>query len=566
MFGKIKNRRIIVAKKKTLKVIPLGGLHEIGKNLTAIEYGDIGILIDCGVAFPDENMLGVDLVIPDYSYIIKNQHKFKALVLTHGHEDHIGGIPYLMKDCSIPVFGTKLTIGLVKFKLKEHNLLTKVALNQVTAGDTLKFGDITVEFIHTNHSIADSVAIAVHTPEGIILHTGDFKIDTTPVTGNMIDLARFGQLGKQGVTLLMSESTNAERHGYTQSERSVGKALNDIFITNPKKRIIIATFASNVHRVQQIIDASVRYNRKVAVSGRSMENVVQVAQELGYMKIPKGTLIDIDNIKNYNNEHLTIITTGSQGEPMSGLHRMAFSAHRKVEITSNDLVVLSANPIPGNEKLVSTVVNELFKRGSSVVYDNLADVHVSGHACQEELKLILALTKPKYFMPIHGEYKHLIHHKNLAMEVGIPEDRIHILQLGNVLQVSKTQVKPAGSVPSGKVFVAGLSVGDVGNIVLRDRKHLSQDGLIVIVVSLSAETGQILSGPDIISRGFVYMRDSEDLMEETRQVAKEALEAMLQRKVTDWASLKNEMRSQVSTYLTKKTKRSPMILPIIMEV
>ncbi len=547
-------------------MIPLGGLHEIGKNLTAIEYGDIGILIDCGVAFPDENMLGVDLVIPDFSYIVKNQHKFKALVLTHGHEDHIGGIPYLMKDCSIPVFGTMLTIGLVKFKLKEHNLLSKVALNQVSAGDKLKFGDITVEFIHTNHSIADSVAIAVHTPEGVILHTGDFKIDTTPVTGNMIDLARFGELGKQGVTLLMSESTNAERHGYTQSERSVGKALNDIFITNPKKRIIIATFASNVHRVQQIIDASVRYNRKVAVSGRSMENVVQVAQELGYMKIPKGTLIDIDNIKNYNNEHLTIITTGSQGEPMSGLHRMAFSAHRKVEITSNDLVVLSANPIPGNEKLVSTVVNELFKRGCSVVYDNLADVHVSGHACQEELKLILALTKPKYFMPIHGEYKHLIHHKNLAMEVGIPEDRIFVQQLGSVLQVSKTQTKPAGSVSSGKVFVAGLSVGDVGNIVLRDRKHLSQDGLIVIVVSLSAETGQILSGPDIISRGFVYMRDSEDLMEETRQVAKEALEAMLQRRVTDWASLKNEMRSQVSNYLTKKTKRSPMILPIIMEV
>ena len=555
-----------MAKKKTLKVIPLGGLHEIGKNLTAIEYGDIGILIDCGVAFPDENMLGVDLVIPDYSYIIKNQHKFKALVLTHGHEDHIGGIPYLMKDCSIPVFGTKLTIGLVKFKLKEHNLLTKVALNQVSAGDTLKFGDMTVEFIHTNHSIADSVAIAVHTPEGIILHTGDFKIDTTPVTGNMIDLARFGELGKQGVTLLMSESTNAERHGYTQSERSVGKALNDIFITNPKKRIIIATFASNVHRVQQIIDASVRYNRKVAVSGRSMENVVQVAQELGYMKIPKGTLIDIDNIKNYNNEHLTIITTGSQGEPMSGLHRMAFSAHRKVEITSNDLVVLSANPIPGNEKLVSTVVNELFKRGSSVVYDNLADVHVSGHACQEELKLILALTKPKYFMPIHGEYKHLIHHKNLAMEVGIPEERIFVQQLGSVLQVSKTQTKPAGSVTSGKTFVAGLSVGDVGNIVLRDRKHLSQDGLIVIVVSLSSETNQILSGPDIISRGFVYMRDSEDLMEETRQVAKDALDGLISKKVTDWATLKSEVRSQVSTYLTKKTKRSPMILPIIMEV
>ncbi len=555
-----------MAKKKILKVIPLGGLHEIGKNLTAIEYGDIGILIDCGVAFPDENMLGVDLVIPDYSYIVKNKNKFKALVLTHGHEDHIGGIPYLMKECPIPVFGTKLTIGLVKYKLKEHNLLSKVTLNQVSAGDVLKFGDIGVEFIHTNHSIADSVAIAVHTPEGVILHTGDFKIDTTPVSGDMIDLARFGELGKQGVTLLLSESTNAERHGYTQSERSVGKALNDIFMLNPKKRIIIATFASNVHRVQQIIDASVRYNRKVAVSGRSMENVVQVAQELGYMKIPKGTLIDIDNIKNYNNEHLTIITTGSQGEPMSGLHRMAFSSHRKVEITANDLVVLSANPIPGNEKLVSTVVNELFKRGSSVVYDNLADVHVSGHACQEELKLLLALTKPKYFMPVHGEYKHLIHHKNLAMEVGIPENKIFVLQLGNVLTVSKSHTKVNGNVPAGKVFVAGLSVGDVGNIVLRDRKHLSQDGLIVIVVSIAAQTKQILAGPDIISRGFVYMRENEDLMEETRLVAKEALEALLKKNVTDWATLKSEMRNAVSLHLNKKVKRSPMILPVITEI
>lgn len=553
-------------KNKKLRVIPLGGLNEIGKNFTVVEYGDTSIIIDCGIAFPDEELLGVDLVIPDFSYVLKNKDKIKALVITHGHEDHIGSIPYLLKECDIPVYGTMLTIGLVRFKLKEHNLLTKAKLNQVHAGDTIQFGSMKVEFIHTNHSIADAVALAVHTPLGVVLHTGDFKIDTTPVSDGMIDLGRFGELSKEGIVLLMSDSTNAERPGYTQSESTVGKALNNIFLSHPDKRIIIATFASNVHRVQQIINASVQYNRKVAVSGRSMENIVQVAIELGYMNVPHGTLISLDDIKKYNDENITIITTGSQGEPMSGLHRMAFSGHKKVEIDKNDLVVLSANPIPGNEKLVSAVINELFKRGASVLYDNVADVHVSGHACQEELKLILALTKPKYFMPVHGEYKHLLNHRDLALRVGMQNEDIFILQNGNVLEIDNNRARVAGSVTSGQVFVDGLSVGDVGNIVLRDRKHLAQDGLIVVVVSISAQTHQIIAGPDVISRGFVYMRESEELMEETRKIAKETLDSLLSRNVTDWATLKSEVKSELGIYFNKETKRAPMILPVIMEV
>lgn len=555
-------------KNQKLKIIPLGGLNEIGKNITVIEYGDTAVILDCGIAFPDDDMLGVDLVIPDFSYIKKIKSKIKALVLTHGHEDHIGGIPYLMKECGceIPVYGTKLTLGIVRFKLKEHGLLSKVVLNQVTAGDRFKFGPLTVEFIHTNHSIADAVAIAIHTPEGIILHTGDFKIDTTPVSDGMIDLAKFGELGKKGILLLMSDSTNAERPGYTQSERTVGKTLNNVFLNYPKHRIIIATFASNVHRVQQIIDASIRHNRKVAVSGRSMENIVQVAIELGYMNVPRGTLISLDEIKKYNDENLTIITTGSQGEPMSGLSRMAFSGHKKVEITEHDLVVLSANPIPGNEKLVSNVINELFKRGASVLYDNLADVHVSGHACSEELKLVLGICKPRYFMPVHGEYKHLLNHRMLAMDVGLSDEDIFVLNNGNVLEISSGEAKIAGSVMSGKVYVDGLSVGDVGNIVLRDRRHLSQDGLIVIVVSISAETHQIIAGPDIISRGFVYMRESEELLEETRQISKDILEGLLARNISDWSTLKSEIKSALSLYFTKQSKRTPMILPVIMEV
>ena len=557
---------LFVSKNKKLKIIPLGGLNEIGKNFTVIEYGDDAVIIDCGIAFPDDDMLGVDLVIPDFSYIGKIKSKIKALLLTHGHEDHIGAIPYLMKECNIPVYGTRLTLGIVRFKLKEHGLLTTVELNQVYAGETITFGPLKVEFIHTNHSIADAVAIAVHTPEGIILHTGDFKIDTTPVSDGMIDLAKFGELGSKGILLLMSDSTNAERPGYTQSESTVGKTLNNVFMNYPKNRIIIATIASNVHRVQQIIDASVRYNRKVAISGRSMENVVQVAIELGYMSVPAGTLISLDEIKIYNDENITIVTTGSQGEPMSGLSRMAFSSHKKIEITSKDLVVLSANPIPGNEKLVSNVINELFKRGASVLYDNLADVHVSGHACREELKLILGVCTPKYFMPVHGEYKHLLNHKKLAQDVGIPEENVLVFQNGNVLELSRNSAHVAGSVPSGKVFVDGLSVGDVGNIVLRDRRHLSQDGLIVVVVSISAETHQIIAGPDIVSRGFVYMRESEELMEETKQISKEVLENLLSRNICDWATLKSEIKSALNLYFNKETKRTPMILPVIMEV
>lgn len=553
-------------KNKKLRVIPLGGLNEIGKNFTVVEYGDTSIIIDCGIAFPDEELLGVDLVIPDFSYVLKNKDKIKALIITHGHEDHIGSIPYLLKECDIPVYGTMLTIGLVRFKLKEHNLLTKTKLNQVHAGDTVQFGGMKVEFVHTNHSIADAVALAIHTPLGVIFHTGDFKIDTTPVSDGMIDLARIGELSKEGIVLLMSDSTNAERPGYTQSESTVGKALNNIFLSHPDKRIIIATFASNVHRVQQIINASVQYNRKVAVSGRSMENIVQVAIELGYMNVPHGTLISLDDIKKYNDENITIITTGSQGEPMSGLHRMAFSGHKKVEIDKNDLVVLSANPIPGNEKLVSAVINELFKRGASVLYDNVADVHVSGHACQEELKLILALTKPKYFMPVHGEYKHLLNHRDLALRVGMQNEDIFILQNGNVLEIDSNRARVTGSVTSGQVFVDGLSVGDVGNIVLRDRKHLAQDGLIVVVVSISAQTHQVIAGPDVISRGFVYMRESEELMEETRKIAKDTLDSLLSRKVTDWATLKSEIKSELGIYFNKETKRTPMILPVIMEV
>ncbi len=556
-----------MSKNKKIRVIPLGGLNEIGKNFTVVEYGDSSIIIDCGIAFPDEELLGVDLVIPDFSYVLKNKNKIKALVITHGHEDHIGSIPYLLKEMpELAVYGTMLTIGLVRFKLKEHNILSDAKLNQIHAGDTVSFGALSVEFIHTNHSIADSVAIAVHTPLGTILHMGDFKIDTTPVSGDMIDLTRIGVLGNKGILLLMSDSTNAERPGSTQSESTVGKALNNIFLTNPDKRIIIATFASNVHRVQQIINASVRHNRKVAVSGRSMENIVQVAIELGYMDVPHGTLISLDDIKKYNDENITIITTGSQGEPMSGLHRMAFSGHKKVEIDKNDLVVLSANPIPGNEKLVATVVNGLFKKGATVLYDNVADVHVSGHACQEELKLILALAKPKYFMPVHGEYKHLLNHRELALNVGIKEENIFILQNGNILELDANTAKMAGSVTSGQIFVDGLSVGDVGNIVIRDRKHLAQDGLIVVVVSISAQTHQIIAGPDVISRGFVYMRESEELMEETRRISKETLDALLERNVTDWATLKSEIKSALGMYFNKETKRTPMILPVIMEV
>lgn len=553
-------------KKQKLKIIPLGGLNEIGKNMTVFEYGDDIIVVDCGIAFPDDDMPGVDLVIPDIAYLEKNKDKVRAFVITHGHEDHIGALPFVLKKINVPVYGTKLTIGLIEHKLKEHNILSSCKLNRVKAGDVLKLGrSFSVEIIRSNHSIAGSVALAIKSPAGTVVHTGDFKIDSTPIEGEMIDLTRLGELGREGVMLLMSDSTNVERKGYTMSERTVGDKFDEIF-KNCTKRIIVATFASNVHRVQQIINAAAKYGRKVAVSGRSMENVVEVAIMLGYMTIPEKTLISIDDIKRYPDDQLVIVTTGSQGEAMSALFRMAYSDHRKVELTPNDLIIISASPIPGNEKTISRVINELFRHGTEVIYESLAEVHVSGHACQEELKMMLALTKPKFFMPVHGEYRHLHRHKQLGMQVGVDERNIFIMENGRVLEIDNNSAKMLGMVPSGKLLVDGLGVGDVGNIVLRDRKHLSNDGLIVCVVSISEDTGELVAGPDIISRGFVYVREAEDLMEEARKVTKDALDKCIAKGATDWSALKLAMRNALSDFMFAKTKRSPMILPVVMEV
>ena len=550
--------------KSKLKIIPLGGLNEIGKNMTVFSYGNDMIIVDCGMAFPDEEMFGIDIVIPDFSYVVKNCDKIRGVVLTHGHEDHIGGLAYLLKEINVPIFGTNLTIGLVQNKLKEHNLLSTTKLNRVHPGDTINLGPFKVEFIRSNHSIPDAVALAIHTPVGVVLHTGDFKIDTTPIQGDMIDLARIGELGKKGVLALMSDSTNAERKGFTKSERMVGSTLEHLF-KSTKSRIIVATFASNVHRIQQIINAAVNNGRKIAVSGRSMLNLLEVATELGYMKIPQNALIDIDDIKKYKPHQLTIITTGSQGEPMSALYRMAYSDHRKVDIVKGDLVIISANPIPGNEKLVSNVVNELYKKGA-VVYNDPASVHVSGHACQEELKMILGLAKPKYFIPVHGEFKHLKTHADLGALMGIKQSNIFIMDIGKVLELTKDTAKCTETVQAGLVMVDGLGVGDVGNIVLRDRKHLAEDGLIVVVVTISSDTGSIIAGPDVISRGFVYVRESESLMEDIRTIAKKALEGYEKNKIKDWSTLKNGVKSRISEYLYQETKRKPMILPVIMEV
>lgn len=554
-----------MAKKAKLKIIPLGGLDEIGKNMTAIEYGNDMIIIDCGMAFPDEELLGIDVVIPDFSYVIKNQERLKGVVLTHGHEDHIGALPYFLKEINVPVYGTNLTLGLVQNKLKEHNLLSGSKLNIVHPGDVLKLGVFGVEFIRSNHSIADAVALAIHTPLGVVVHTGDFKIDSTPIDGEMIDLTRLGELGKRGVLALMSDSTNAERSGFTMSERLVGHTFDTVFKSS-KNRIIVATFASNVHRIQQIINAAHENKRKVAVSGRSMLNLIEVASTLGYLKLYNDILIDIDNIKKYQPSQLVIITTGSQGEPMSALYRMAYNDHRKVDITPGDLVIVSANPIPGNEKLVSNVINELCKKGAEVIHEREANVHVSGHACQEELKMIIALTKPRYFIPVHGEYKHLKKHAELADLMGINRKNVFILENGKVLEITNNSARAVETVASGRVFVDGLGVGDVGNIVLRDRKHLAEDGLIVIVVSIDAENGYVVAGPDIISRGFVYVRESESLMEEVRQLAKECLENCEKNHIRDWNSIKSNIKSKVSERLYVETKRKPMILPVIMEV
>lgn len=551
--------------KAKVKIIPLGGMNEIGKNLTVIEYKNDIVIIDCGLKFPDEDMFGIDLVIPDISYLLKNKEKISGIFLTHGHEDHIGALPYVLKQINVPVYGTKLTLGIVQSKLKEHGLLSTTQLEVVKPRDVIRLNSVSVEFIKTNHSIADSVAIAIHTPLGVVLHTGDFKVDFTPIDGEPMDVARFAELGKKGVLALMADSTNVERPGYTKSERIVGENLIRIF-GKTKGRIIVATFASNIHRIQQIIDAAVIYGRKVAVSGRSMENIMNVAMELGYIQIEKENLVSIDQINKYNNDQVVIITTGSQGEPMSALSRMAASEHRKVNIVEGDKIIISATPIPGNEKLVSRVINQLFKKGAEVVYDSLEDVHVSGHACQEELKLMQTLVKPRFFIPVHGEYRHLKLHGELAVKLGLPENNLVIADIGDVIEVTRNSIKKNGSIVSGQVFVDGLGVGDVGNIVLRDRKHLSQDGILTVVVTLSKENKNIIAGPDIISRGFVYVRESEGLMDEARDLVRNILLECEEKKITDWATLKSMVRDELRSYLYEKTKRRPMILPIIMEI
>lgn len=548
-----------------VKIIPLGGLNEIGKNITCIEYKDDIVIIDCGLKFPEEDMYGIDLVIPDISFLIKNQEKIRGIFLTHGHEDHIGALPYVLKQINVPIYGTKLTLGIVETKLKEHGLLASTELNCVKPKDIIKLNTVSVEFIKTNHSIADSVAIAVHTPLGVVLHTGDFKIDYTPIDGQLTDFGRFAELGKKGVLCMLADSTNVERPGYTKSEKVVGESFIRLF-SKAKGRILVATFASNVHRIQQIIDAAEVYGRKVAVSGRSMENIVQVAAELEYLKINEGTLITLDQANKYPNEQVVLITTGSQGEPMSALARMAASEHKKITIVDGDTVILSASPIPGNEKTVSRVVNQLFKKGANVIYESLEEVHVSGHACQEELKLMHMLVKPKFFMPVHGEFRHLKLHAELAFKLGLNPRNCYIGENGDVVEVTRNYIKKTGTVTSGQVFVDGLGVGDVGHIVLRDRKHLSQDGILTVVVTMDRETGSVVAGPDIISRGFVYVRESEGLMDSAKDLVKNVLSDCEENNIKDWSTLKSNMRDELRNFLYEKTKRRPMILPIIMEI
>lgn len=550
-----------------IRIIPLGGLGEIGKNMTVIEYDNDLVVIDCGLGFPDDDMPGIDLVIPDITYLEANKDRIRGILLTHGHEDHIGAVPYVLRTINPPVYGTPLTLGIIKNKLEEHTLPWKPDLRTVKAGDRVKLGAIEAEFIHVNHSIADACAIALHTPLGTLVHTGDFKLDTTPIDGDMMDIVRLGELGREGVLMLLCESTNAERPGHTPSEKKVGASLEYIFSTHLKKRIIIATFSSNVHRVQQIIDTSARHKRKVAITGRSMLNIVSAAIELGYMKVPAGVLIDINEIKRYKPSELTLITTGSQGESMSALYRMAFSDHAQVSLDSNDLVVLSASAIPGNEKDVGRIINELSAKEVEVLHDAVVEVHVSGHACQEELKLMQALTKPKYFMPIHGEARHLVANRDLARYMGMNDRNIFLSEIGKVLEIDANGPHWAGTVPSGRVLVDGYGIGDVGNIVLRDRRHLAQDGLIVVVATVDFYNRQLISGPDIVSRGFVYVRESEELMEEAKQIALDAVTDALD----DWENsdrmlLKKRVKDDLTRFLYSKTKRKPMILPVIMNV
>ncbi|AVP63689.1 ribonuclease J [Clostridium botulinum] len=554
-----------MSNKDSIKVIPLGGLGEIGKNITAFEYENEIVIIDCGISFPDEEMYGVDLVIPDITYLLNNKDKVKAIFLTHGHEDHIGSLPYILQQLNRPVYGTALTLGIVENKLKEHNMLSDCELNKVEAGDIVELKNLKVEFIRNTHSIADSCSIAIHTPVGVILHTGDFKIDYTPIDGLVMDFHRIAELGKKGVLLLMADSTNVQRKGHTISEKSIGETLTKIF-SNAKGRVIVATFASNIHRMQQIIDASIEYGRKVAFSGRSMENISKVAMDLGYLHIPETYLITVDEMKNYPNEQTTIITTGSQGEPMAALARIAYSNHRKIAIEPKDLFIISASPIPGNEKLISRVINELFKKGADVIYEALEEVHVSGHAYEEELKLIHTLVHPKYFMPVHGEYRHLKQHVDLAMELGMERENIFPLETGQVLEISREEAKVSGKVRTGSIFVDGIGVGDVGNIVLRDRRHLAQDGMLTIVVTLEKESYSVIAGPDVITRGFIYVKESEALINEVKEIVKEELENCLENKIIEWYVLKSNIKKSIEKYLYEKTKRRPIVLPIIMEI
>lgn len=549
-----------------LRIISLGGLNEIGKNIYVYECANDIVIVDCGLAFPDEDMPGVDLVIPDFSYLEKNREKIRGIVLTHGHEDHIGGLPYLLKKINVPVYATRLTLGLVENKLKEHNLLRTSTLNVVKPRDTVKLGCMSAEFIRVNHSIPDACAIALHTPAGVVIHTGDFKVDYTPIEGGIIDLARFGELGNKGVLALLSESTNAERPGYTMSESTVGNSFKNIFNQADGRRIIVATFSSNIHRIQQIVDNAARQGRKVAVSGRSMLNVISTAIELNYIKIPEGVLIDIEQIRKYPPEKVVIVTTGSQGEPLSALARMSTNDHRQVQITPNDLIIISATPIPGNEKLVGNVVNDLMRLGAEVVYEKMYDVHVSGHACQEELKMMISLTKPKFFIPIHGEYKHMKKHAGLAMKMGIPEENIFMAELGQVLETNSATMKISNQVPAGRVLVDGLGIGDVGNVVLKDRKLLAEDGLIIVAASIDKKTGNIIAGPDIVSRGFVYVKESETLMHEAKEVAMKVLSECSVKSVREWGFIKPQLKDALGSFIFQKTKRSPMILPVIMEI
>lgn len=547
-----------------VRIIPLGGLGEIGKNITAIECDDEIIVIDCGVAFPDEEMYGVDLIIPDITYLKNNVEKIKGIFLTHGHEDHIGSLPYVLKQINVPLYGTKLTIGIVKTKLEEHNILSEAKLNNVVPGDIISFKKLKVEFIRNTHSIADSCSLAIFTPVGIILHTGDFKIDYTPIDGERMDLQRISNLGKEGVALLMADSTNVERQGHSLSEKSIGLTLNRI-IGKAKGRVIVATFASNIHRMQQIADASLKNNRKVIFNGRSMENISKVAMELGYLHIPESEVVSINDLKKYENDKITLITTGSQGEPMASLARIAFSNHRKISIEHNDTFIISASPIPGNDKLISRVINQLFRKGADVIYEDLEDVHVSGHAYKEELKLIHSLVNPKYFMPVHGEYRHLKHHGDLAESLGMKKNNIFILETGNVLELTKNDCKKEGKVRTGAIFVDGLGVGDVGNIVLRDRRHLAQDGMVTIVVAIERDTLSIVSGPDVITRGFVYVKESEELIKKVKELSVNELDKCLSMGVIEWYVLKGNIKKTVENYIYETTKRRPTIIPIIME-